>query len=131
VIIFINIILINLLYYSSYDSVLEHGIGGHGLFERDLDAYVYEKEGAMGMYIQFMHPPNDVLSNVFYEFMDSLKVKNTTYHNIKIFTNLMKFSNIKYQRIYYSKNVGVIKRKIITLENDTIVWELKEYHINN
>ena len=119
-------------YYCSFENGFVHKCGEFDILVGNINTYVYGQAGLLGMYILFMHPfIEGGTSDVDYEFMDFFQINNITYHNIKIFTNYKEYNNKKYERVYYCKNIGIIKRKIITTDNDSIVWEIKEYHINN
>lgn len=60
-------------------------------------------------------------------YSDSTVVNGQKYFKVMEFRHAATISPNHTERIYYAKNVGVIKRELFNGE----VWELKEYFINN
>lgn len=57
----------------------------------------------------------------------SMKVAGVTYASVKVFKhNVMVFPN-QSERVYFSKDVGIVKRELFNGE----VWQLKTHFINN
>ena len=58
---------------------------------------------------------------------DSMVLSNETFYAVMVFRQTATKSLNHTERIYYAKNVGVIKRELFNGE----VWELKKYFIHN
>ena len=103
----------------------------------DRKFYVYE-EGSLtyflNSYIQFF---NNQLLDVEYQLQEDSKLKyesyfdefnvlGKNYQQVRVFTNLIPNSNYAPERIYYARNVGVIRKEMLNGQ----VWNLKRYHVN-
>jgi hypothetical protein len=64
-----------------------------------------------------------------YDFVKIMEVNNVDFNNVHVFNR--QEQGIDNNIFYFTRNIGIIKRKVITTNNDTIIWELKKYHINN
>jgi len=94
------------------------------------DARVYHLRNVT--YLLFVNPYEEQSYLSFeYKYFNAFSVRDSIYYKVMMFSNSQYNAKIKQQDIYFSKKIGIIKRKIITTDNDTIVWELKHYNINN
>ncbi len=57
---------------------------------------------------------------------DTLSVNKVVYNQVRVYTILKQSFDKQTKRVYYAKNVGVIKKELFNGE----VWELKKYFIN-
>jgi len=57
---------------------------------------------------------------------DTLSVNKVVYNQVRVYTILKQSFDKQTKRVYYAKNVGLIKKELFNGE----VWELKRYFIN-
>ncbi len=59
-------------------------------------------------------------------FLTNFEVKGVTYKDVKIFGQVITINALQTERIYWAKNVGIIRRETHLGH----VWELKRFYIN-
>lgn len=59
--------------------------------------------------------------------IDTFCIKKIVYKDVKVFKTFQKKYPQQPKRIYWAKDVGIIKKVLF----DSTVWKLKNYHINN
>ncbi|MBX9851379.1 MAG: hypothetical protein K2X86_06425 [Cytophagaceae bacterium] len=84
--------------------------------------------------IQFFSPAsvkdtfnyNESMRTVYETYYDSLLVEGVWFKEVRLFNNLYQEASSQPKYIYYSKNVGVIRKELFNGQ----IWNLKRYHIN-
>jgi hypothetical protein len=61
------------------------------------------------------------------EELESFTIDGVNYHNVRVFENLKMEDDRLPQKVYYAKNVGIIRKELFNGQ----VWNLKRYFINN
>lgn len=119
---------------STGDSIRGYGQPSFG----DENIWMYEEEyfstASPGSAITFLYPLNvgqrQRLGGDFavsYEsYLDSILLNGEKHYEVMQFRHAATMSPNHTERIYYAKNVGVIKRELFNGE----VWDLKKYHID-
>ena len=115
-------------YTSSYFNDTIAGGGSAGSLESQGSCF-YGEEGWVRFFSQ--KEPGYLWSNslLYKSYYDSLNIRNKWYDSVKVFKLSYSYSDAPHYIIYhyYAKDIGLIKKEI----PDSIVWELKNYHVNN
>jgi hypothetical protein len=117
---------------SEYDSILSGG----GVLQKGVQTYKEYPENKQGINGEIFFSTSQMDSgrlepsfkNVKYlGVTNNVKINNITHDSVKIFEVLNQEYDSQPHRIYWAKNVGIIKKVLF----DSTVWKLKNYHINN
>lgn len=112
-------------FYSSFSN---------NIFLRYIEPFLADFENKYAYYLNsmsgyiFIFPQSSFFDPFKYKYFNSIIINNAIYESVHVFERKMQGEDILIH--YFVKHIGIIKRKIITTNNDTIVWELKNYHIN-
>ncbi len=100
--------------------VFKQGYYISGLYK---ETYSFFKQGYWEPSLLMDGSSNTYISQQLY----SMEILSTTYYNIIVISHNIQQSDNPFKNIYYSKNVGVIRRDFF----DGTIWELKSHYINN
>jgi hypothetical protein len=84
--------------------------------------YVFFDNKSVGFEFRY----TDNITLVYEDFIPELEMNGITYSDVKVFSTNIQFFSYQSQRIFYAKDVGMIKRELFNGQ----VWQLKRYYIN-
>lgn len=120
-----------------YETITQefHSSFSNNIFLRYIEPFLADFENKYAFYLNsmsgyiFIFPQSSFGDPFKYKYFNYIIINDTIYESVHVFERKMQGEDILIH--YFVKHIGIIKRKIITTDNDTIVWELKNYHINN